>query len=137
MSDQAAAPTKPKGKKKSKAAEKAEKVAAKVEKTVPPPETPAEPPPAAVRPEPLEQLTSDQRDMIEKLSSNLARAALTAQGAIAEAALRQAERQPGCRPTVARDDDLARFAALDRIDQLRQRGLGFQHVDRRHHRHPG
>lgn len=95
MSDQAAAPTKPKGKKKSKAAEKAEKVAAKVEKTVPPPETPAEPPPAAVRPEPLEQLTSDQRDMIEKLSSNLARAALTAQGAIAEAALRQAERPAG------------------------------------------
>jgi len=95
MSDQTAAPTKPKGKKKAKAAEKAEKVAAKVEKTVPPPESPIEPPPAAAAHDPLAQLTADQRDMIEKLSSNLARAALTAQGAIAEAALRQAERPAG------------------------------------------
>jgi polyhydroxyalkanoate synthase len=95
MSDQAAAPTKPKGKKKAKAAEKAEKVAAKVERTLPPPEAPIEPPPAAASPDPLAQLTADQRDMIEKLSSNLARAALTAQGAIAEAALRQAERPAG------------------------------------------
>jgi polyhydroxyalkanoate synthase len=36
-------------------------------------------------------LTGQQRQMLEKLSTNLARAALTAQGAIAEAALRQAE----------------------------------------------
>jgi polyhydroxyalkanoate synthase len=38
------------------------------------------------------RLTAEQREVIEKLSSNLARAALTAQGAIAEAALRQADR---------------------------------------------
>ena len=36
--------------------------------------------------------------MMEKLSTNLARAALTAQGAIAEAALRQAERPAGLQP---------------------------------------
>jgi polyhydroxyalkanoate synthase len=38
------------------------------------------------------RLTAEQREVIETLSSNLARAALTAQGAIAEAALRQADR---------------------------------------------
>jgi len=38
------------------------------------------------------QLTAEQREVLEKLSANLARAALTAQGAIAEAALRQADR---------------------------------------------
>jgi polyhydroxyalkanoate synthase len=38
------------------------------------------------------QLTAEQRELLEKLSANLARAALTAQGAIAEAALRQADR---------------------------------------------
>ena len=39
-----------------------------------------------------QRLTAEQLDMVEKLSANLARAAVTAQGAIAEAALRQAER---------------------------------------------
>ena len=37
-------------------------------------------------------LSPDQRQMLETLSANLARAAVTAQGAIAEAALRQADR---------------------------------------------
>ena len=37
-------------------------------------------------------LTAPQREAFEKLSLNLARAAMTAQGAIAEAALRKAER---------------------------------------------
>ncbi len=37
-------------------------------------------------------LAADQRDALERLSLNLARAAMTAQGAIAEAALRQADR---------------------------------------------
>ena len=37
-------------------------------------------------------MSPDQRQMLEKLSANLARAAVTAQGAIAEAALRQADR---------------------------------------------
>jgi polyhydroxyalkanoate synthase len=37
-------------------------------------------------------LTTEQRRLLENLSTNLARAAMTAQGAIAEAALRQADR---------------------------------------------
>jgi polyhydroxyalkanoate synthase len=43
-------------------------------------------------------LTPQQREVVEKLSANLARAALTAQGAIAEAALRQADRPSGLSP---------------------------------------
>ncbi|WP_304190214.1 class I poly(R)-hydroxyalkanoic acid synthase [Phenylobacterium aquaticum] len=43
-------------------------------------------------------LTAEQRDALEKLSANLARAALTAQGAIAEAALRQADRPAALSP---------------------------------------
>ena len=93
MSDQTEAPAKAKGKKKSKA-EKTEKAAAKVVQAAPPAK-PAAPEPAAEPAQPIGQLSSEQRDMLEKLSSNLARAALTAQGAIAEAALRQAERPAG------------------------------------------
>ncbi len=62
---------------------------------------PAESPKAATAPPPMADyasapdpaafLSSDQREMLEKLSANLARAAVTAQGAIAEAALRQAD----------------------------------------------
>jgi polyhydroxyalkanoate synthase len=44
--------------------------------------------------ETLAMLPPEQRQAIEALSSNLARAAVTAQGAIAEAALRQAEHPP-------------------------------------------
>jgi len=40
----------------------------------------------------LEYLTPEQRENLERMSFNLARAAMTAQGAIAEAALRQADR---------------------------------------------
>ena len=43
-------------------------------------------------------LTEDQRGQMEKLSMNLARAALTAQGAIAEMALRQADRPAALSP---------------------------------------
>jgi polyhydroxyalkanoate synthase len=43
-------------------------------------------------------LGSDQREMLERMSVNLARAALTAQGAIAEAALRQADRPAALTP---------------------------------------
>ncbi|HEY3694126.1 MAG TPA: class I poly(R)-hydroxyalkanoic acid synthase [Phenylobacterium sp.] len=42
--------------------------------------------------------TSDQRHLMEKLSANLARAAVSAQGAIAEQALRQAERPAALSP---------------------------------------
>src|SRR6185369_4898708 len=43
-------------------------------------------------------LSSEQRAQMEKLSMNLARAALTAQGAIAEMALRQADRPAALSP---------------------------------------
>jgi len=43
-------------------------------------------------------LTDEQRAQVEKLSMNLARAALTAQGAIAEMALRQADRPAALSP---------------------------------------
>ena len=43
-------------------------------------------------------MTADQRAVVEKLSMNLARAALTAQGALAEMALRQADRPAALSP---------------------------------------
>ncbi|MDR3513520.1 MAG: class I poly(R)-hydroxyalkanoic acid synthase [Caulobacteraceae bacterium] len=46
----------------------------------------------------LAALSAEQRQTLEKLSINLARAALTAQGAIAEAALRQADRPAALSP---------------------------------------
>jgi len=89
MSDQAATPAKSKSKKKAKPAEAPASAA--------PADSPAsEAPEATVQG--LEQLTAEQRQTIEELSNNLARAALTAQGAIAEAALRQAERPAGLQP---------------------------------------
>ena len=59
--------------------------------------------PAAVAPSPSEtsnvdSLSSDQRAALETLAFNLARAAMTAQGAIAEAALRQAEHPAALAP---------------------------------------
>ena len=46
----------------------------------------------------LKSLNTSQREMLETLSVNLARAALTAQGALAEAALRQADRPAALSP---------------------------------------
>ncbi len=46
----------------------------------------------------LPAMTAEQRAVVEKLSMNLARAALTAQGAIAEMALRQADRPAALSP---------------------------------------
>jgi polyhydroxyalkanoate synthase len=46
----------------------------------------------------LAALSAEQREILEKLSVNLARAALTAQGAIADAALRQADRPAALSP---------------------------------------
>lgn len=62
----------------------------------PPAERAAKPAAAASRippsrPDPAAFLSSEQREALERLSANLARAAVTAQGAIAEAALRQAD----------------------------------------------
>ncbi len=47
---------------------------------------------------PLNMLSAEQRDLVEKLSINLARAAVTAQGAIAAQALRQADRPAALSP---------------------------------------
>ena len=61
--------------------------------------TPAPAPSAAAMPNfDIAALSADQRAQVEKLSTNLARAALTAQGAIAEMALRQAERPAALSP---------------------------------------
>ena len=82
---------------------KAKKAAARPK--TPPPETApraeASPHPAAgfgAAPAASPELTAEQRQLIESLSANLARAALTAQGAIAEAALRQADRPAALSP---------------------------------------
>ncbi|MBW8814588.1 MAG: class I poly(R)-hydroxyalkanoic acid synthase [Caulobacterales bacterium] len=118
MSEQAAAPSKAKpkkggGKSAAKAA-KAERTfkaeAAPAAQPSPPPEPAAKPAPESA-PQSAPQsapkaaagfdaaaLTAEQRAQIEQLSMNLARAALTAQGAIAEMALRQADRPAALSP---------------------------------------
>ena len=65
----------------------------------PPKAEPATPDPSApAAKHPLDFLSPAQRETMETLSLNLARAAMTAQGAIAEAALRQADRPSGLTP---------------------------------------
>ena len=59
---------------------------------------PDAPPPKTASPEPLAIPGEDQRRMIETLSMNLAKAAMTAQAAIAEAALSQADRPAALSP---------------------------------------
>lgn len=63
----------------------------------PPPTSPPSTPPGAAAPEgvgaALNFLSGEQRAAIETLSINLARAAMTAQAAIAEAALRSSEKR--------------------------------------------
>ena len=79
---------------KSKKKAKSPKVQSVSHSALPPPPQPQ--PIASGQPGP--GLSADQRDLVEKLSANLARAALTAQGAIAESALRQAERPAALTP---------------------------------------
>ena len=73
-------------------------------KAVPPPvDTPAvdpvpAPPPESPSPLALPDIAADQPQMLETLSLNLARAAMTAQSAIAEAALSQADRPAALSP---------------------------------------
>ncbi len=55
-------------------------------------------PAAESSPGALPPLSAEQRRLMESLSANLARAAMTAQGAIAEAALRQADRPAALSP---------------------------------------
>ncbi|WP_293904976.1 class I poly(R)-hydroxyalkanoic acid synthase [Phenylobacterium sp.] len=102
MSEQTAGPPKVKSK---KAAAKGGKRAAKEPKTFQAEAAPAPAPsPAASAPPPrppafdTAAFSADQRAQIEQLSMNLARAALTAQGAIAEMALRQADRPSALSP---------------------------------------
>lgn len=61
-----------------------------------PPKAAPPPPPSAM--DPLSLLDSEQRAVLEQLSLNLAKAAITAQGAVAEAALRQADRPAALSP---------------------------------------
>jgi polyhydroxyalkanoate synthase len=71
------------------------------ERAAAPAPTEAETPPKAGPSDPaqaLELLPKSQREALEQLSLNLARAAMTAQGAIAEAALRQADRPSALTP---------------------------------------
>jgi polyhydroxyalkanoate synthase len=67
----------------------------------PAPAPPFEPPPGAEPPPvetPFDVFTAEQRAQLERLSMNLARAALAAQGAIAEVALRNADRPAALTP---------------------------------------
>ena len=68
----------------------------------PAPPAAASTPPAPFDPpvsfDPMAMLAPEQRTALERLSSNLARAALTAQGAVAEAALRHADRPAALNP---------------------------------------
>ena len=77
----------------------------RAKKAAPPPEAeaasapPPKPPPAAAEPPPAAtDPFAGQREMLETLSLNLARAAMTAQSAIAEAALAQADRPAALSP---------------------------------------
>ncbi|HZZ87500.1 MAG TPA: class I poly(R)-hydroxyalkanoic acid synthase [Caulobacteraceae bacterium] len=88
--------------KKRAAAKPASRVEAAQAATAPPPKPEAQATPGAEAPSTpgvsLEFLSAVQRDSLEKLSLNLARAAMTAQGVMAEAALRQADRPSGLTP---------------------------------------
>jgi len=104
--DQVPAPPKRRKKAATTAASPVAKAAAtrsKSKATAPPTAKPAAdaPSPAPAAPNPfgdLSGLNATQREMLETLSVNLARAALTAQGALAEAALRQADRPAALSP---------------------------------------
>ena len=107
MSEQTAAAAAKAGKGKSaKGGKKAGRTRIKPEApAVVAPEPRATAPPQPPRPTPQQAapfsaaaLSEDQRGQMEKLSMNLARAALTAQGAIAEMALRQADRPAALSP---------------------------------------
>jgi len=98
---------KSKPKAKARAKDEAKTAAPPLAESPPPPPQPKIEPRIEPRPEATAEtvrsfdpasLTAEQRDVVEKLSLNLARAALTAQGAIAEAALRQADRPAALSP---------------------------------------
>jgi polyhydroxyalkanoate synthase len=73
----------------------------------------------------LDLLTGDQRDALEAISANLARAALTAQGAFADAAMRQADRPAALSPDLimrAQADLFTRYTDLWRNASQRMVG---------------
>ncbi len=96
---------------------KAKPTAETAAQTTPQSVSPAPPTPLAA----LELLSGEQREKLERLSVNLARAAMTAQGALAEAALRQADRPAALSPdpfhvSTALNEVMAGLAA--RPDQM-------------------
>jgi polyhydroxyalkanoate synthase len=92
----------PKAARKKRTPAKAKAKAAKPAAVAAPPKLATPEPRPAPAPAPsapsMEYLTSQQREGLELLSLNLARAAMTAQGAIAEAALRNADRPSSLTP---------------------------------------
>ena len=97
MTDSAASPRPAPARKKRASKPKATPAASSLRDAATAATAPAAPKPAAREPAvaasvSLEALSTSQRESLERLSLNLARAAMTAQGAIAEAALRQADR---------------------------------------------
>jgi len=96
MTDSSAVGTRP-HKRAAKPKTAAGKTAAAKAALVPPPVAEATPQAEAFSAN-LDFLSPTQRDSLEKLSLNLARAAMTAQGAIAEAALRHADRPAALTP---------------------------------------
>jgi polyhydroxyalkanoate synthase len=109
MSEETLAPAKAKAKKsnakgggKASKAAKAAGMATTGRASSPSPEPPPVTAAGSDRPQPMgfdpTQFTAEHRDQLEKLSLNLARAAITAQGAIAEMALRQADRPAALSP---------------------------------------
>ncbi|HTI67404.1 MAG TPA: class I poly(R)-hydroxyalkanoic acid synthase [Caulobacteraceae bacterium] len=72
--------------------------AAKAPAPAPKPKPKPEPPSAAAPFDPSAFLAPEQREALERLSLNLAKAALTAQGAVADAALRNADRPAALSP---------------------------------------
>ncbi|HEX7885652.1 MAG TPA: class I poly(R)-hydroxyalkanoic acid synthase, partial [Phenylobacterium sp.] len=98
MSEQTSTPTKgPKKAAPGKGAKKTAKTAAREAPSFKAEPAPNAPPPPGPNSDPG-VLTADQRTQIEQLSMNLARAAITAQGTIAEMALRQADRPAALSP---------------------------------------
>src|SRR6202008_4277811 len=82
----------------------------------PEPATATVPPAKGEAPFDVAAFTEEQRAQLEKLSMNLARAALAAQGAIAEVALKQADRPSALSPdpfnvAPALNDVMGRLAA--------------------------
>lgn len=104
MTKSAPAPARKRAKKPAEPAAAKPKAAPRKKKAAPPPPAPETVAQAEfgagamLTPDDLNLLPREQREALEMLSANLARAAMTAQGAMAEAALRQADGQSALSP---------------------------------------